>query len=120
VSSFPIQIHDGGKMTNAASLDGESPLRRVARGQPCMCRFVGQCNWDWSTTVLAHIRRAGLAGFGQKPPDTCAVFACSACHDVIDVRTRNRTLHEIADVLLDALLRQHAWYAEREILVVVA
>lgn len=103
----------------AASLDGESPLRRLARGQVCMVRLQGICNWRPETTVLAHIRRAGIAGMGQKPPDTCAVFACSDCHDAIDVRTRNRTLHVIADVLLDAILRQHAWYAEREILVVV-
>lgn len=104
---------------NAALSRDESPLRRIARGQQCMVRIVGVCNWRPETTVLAHIRRAGIAGHGQKPPDTCAVFACSACHDVIDVRTRNGTLHVIADLLLDALLRQHAWYAEREIIAVV-
>jgi hypothetical protein len=97
----------------------EHPLRERARGKPCMCRFVGICNWRDETTVLAHIRRAGLAGWAQKPPDTCAVLACSACHDEIDRRTRNRTLHEIAEDLLDALLRTLAWYHEHEVLVVV-
>lgn len=84
-----------------------------------MVRAFGVCNWRPETTVLAHIRLAGIAGFGQKPPDTCAVFACSDCHDMIDVRTRNGTLYRIYDLLLFALLRQHAWYAERQILIVV-
>ena len=94
-------------------------LRTFANGKPCMCRFVGICNWDESTTVLAHIRRANIAGMGQKPPDTCAVWACSACHDAIDSRTRNHSLGEIEGDLLDALLRQHAWYDKHEILTVV-
>lgn len=97
----------------------ETPLRRLAKGQMCNVRAIGVCNWRPETTILAHIRLAGIAGFGHKPPDTCAVFACSACHDMIDVRTRNGTLYKIANLLLDALLRQHAWYAEKEILVVV-
>jgi hypothetical protein len=37
----------------------------------------------------------------------------------IDRRTRNHRLDEIAPDLLDALLRQHAWYAKHEILVPV-
>lgn len=96
-----------------------STLRTFARGKPCMCRFVGICNFDSATTVLAHIRRANVAGMGQKPPDTCAVWACSACHDELDRRTRNRRLDEIAPDVLDALIRQHAWYAQHEILIPV-
>lgn len=95
------------------------PLRKLAKGKPCMCRFVGICNWDESTTVLAHIRRANVAGMGQKPPDTCAVWACSSCHDEIDRRTRNHQLDEITGDLLDALIRQHAWYDKNEILIAV-
>lgn len=83
-----------------------------------MCRFTGICNWRPETTVLAHLRLAGIAGWGQKPPDTCAVWACSACHDEIDRRTKNRTLHEIAMDILAALVRQLAWYDEHEILVI--
>ena len=94
-------------------------LREFARGKPCMVRLVGICNFNPETTVLAHIRRANIAGAGQKPPDTCAVWACSACHDEIDRRTRNHRLDEIAPDLLAALLRQHAWYAKHEILVPV-
>lgn len=40
---------------------------------------------------------------GQKPPDVCGVWACSACHDAIDGRA-GKVLVSDADVL-DALLR---------------
>jgi Protein of unknown function (DUF1364) len=93
-------------------------LRDFAKHKPCMARLLGICNWRWETTVLAHIRRAKVAGTGIKPPDLCAIFACSACHDEIDRRTRNHTLEAIDGALLDALVRQYAWYAEHQILVV--
>lgn len=62
-------------------------LRNAARGERCTLRLHG-CNGDWSTTVLAHLRFFGWAGVAQKPSDTLAVFACSACHDAIDGRGR--------------------------------
>lgn len=83
-----------------------------------MARFFGICNWRWETTVLAHLRRAKVAGTSLKPPDLCAIFACSCCHDEIDRRTRNDTLEAIESDLLDALVRQYAWYAEHEVLVI--
>ena len=46
------------------------------------------CNFDPATTVLAHIRASNVAGWGQKPPDLCGVWACSNCHDVLDGRVR--------------------------------
>lgn len=61
-------------------------LRKLARGQQCQVRIYGVCNFDDSTTVLAHIRRGGVSGFGQKPPDLCGTWACSNCHDAIDGR----------------------------------
>lgn len=93
------------------------PLRKLAKGKQCMVRLVGICNWNPETTVLAHIRRAHVAGAGQKPPDLCAVWACSACHDEIDRRTRNNRLREIEGDLLDALVRQLAWYDQHEIVI---
>lgn len=91
-------------------------LRAFAKGKPCMVRLVGICNFNPETTVLAHLRRANVAGIGQKPPDTCAVWACSACHDEIDRRSRNRRMAEIEGDLLDALVRQLAWYDKHEVL----
>lgn len=91
-------------------------LRSLARGQHCMVRIPGICNRNPETTVLAHIRRAATAGVGQKPPDTCAVWACSACHDEIDRRTHLLEMSSVNDYLLDALCRQLAWYEKNEVL----
>lgn len=90
-------------------------LRTLARGKPCMVRLTGICNFDPETTVLAHIRRGGVAGMGQKPSDFCAVFACSACHDAIDGRT-NISRSDIDGDVLAALCRQLQWYDQHEVL----
>lgn len=65
-----------------------SKLRKSARGQVCTLRIVGVCNRDPNTTVLAHtpgLRNSG-AGMGRKAHDAYAVYACSACHDMLDRR----------------------------------
>lgn len=62
-------------------------LRASANGQDCTVRLPGICNFDPATTVLAHIP-CGQKGMGMKGFDTVAVFACSACHDVIDGRAQ--------------------------------
>jgi hypothetical protein len=62
-------------------------LRDLARGQACQVRLVGICNFDPQTTVLAHLRMAGITGAGQKAPDALGAWACSACHDCLDGRT---------------------------------
>lgn len=92
-------------------------LRKLARGQPCMVRLPSICNFNVETTVLAHLRRGGVAGVGQKPPDLCGVWACSACHDEIDRRTREQDTKDIDGDLLEALCRQLAWYDKHEILI---
>lgn len=92
-------------------------LRNFARLKPCMVRLTAVCNFDPETTVLAHIRRGGVGGTGMKPPDTCAVWACSACHDAIDRRTKVNDTDLDADILA-ALCRQLAYYDRHEILTV--
>lgn len=62
-------------------------LRDSARGKDCTLRLFGVCNFNPETTVLAHLP-CGHKGVGMKGPDHMAVFACSACHDVIDSRSR--------------------------------
>lgn len=81
-----------------------SKIRRAAQGQPCLMRIPGVCNGNPETTVLAHIRHSGNAGIGMKPPDISGAFACSACHDAIDGRTRRDFP---ASYLLDGMLRTH-------------
>lgn len=82
-------------------------LRRLARGKDCMLRVPGVCIHDPETTVLAHIRRGGVAGVGQKPADLIAVWACAACHDVIDGRGNpGMPRGELDGYVLEALCRQ--------------
>lgn len=83
-------------------------LRKLAEGMPCMIRIPGACNYDPATTVLAHYRMAGICGVGQKPPDECGAWACSACHDFVDGRfSRHRTLMrwEVDLYLLEGVMR---------------
>ncbi|ASM12280.1 DUF1364 domain-containing protein [Serratia marcescens] len=63
-------------------------LRKEARGRDCQIRIPGVCNFNPETTVLAHYRLAGTCGTAIKPDDSQAAWACSACHDEIDRRTR--------------------------------
>lgn len=60
-------------------------LRASANGQECTVRLPGTCNFNQTTTVLAHLP-CGQKGMGMKGFDTVAVYTCSACHDVIDGR----------------------------------
>lgn len=58
-------------------------LQRSARGQMCQMNVVGVCNYDTSTTVLAHVQTEG-GMMGSKEDDFSACFACSNCHKWID------------------------------------
>jgi hypothetical protein len=62
-------------------------LRNAAKGRPCMVRLPDICNHNPETTVLAHIRMAGLSGMGIKADDLLGAWACSSCHDAIDRRS---------------------------------
>ena len=64
-----------------------SKLTKLARGRECQVRLPC-CNHNTETTVLAHYRLAGTCGIGIKPNDLQGAWACSACHDEIDRRTR--------------------------------
>ncbi|WP_288443951.1 DUF1364 domain-containing protein [uncultured Serratia sp.] len=65
-----------------------SKLTKEARGRECQVRIPGVCNFNPETTVLAHYRLTGTCGTAIKPDDTQAAWACSACHDEVDRRTR--------------------------------
>lgn len=82
----------------------KADLRRLAKHKECQVRIPGHCNHNFETVVLAHIRRGGVAGVGQKPPDLCGVWACSGCHDVIDGRVPS-PIHELDGHILEAMCR---------------
>lgn len=88
-------------------------LRESARGRPCMVRSP-VCNGNPETTVLAHLRMAGISGMGLKAPDLLAAFACSACHDLCDGRIKSAlTYDERRLLLLDGIARtQTVWLSE--------
>lgn len=57
-----------------------SNLRKLARGQQCQVRIASVCNFNSETTVLAHLRMAGITGTGLKANDLLGAWCCSACH----------------------------------------
>jgi hypothetical protein len=68
-----------------------------------MLRIPLCCDGGGETTVLAHLRRAGVAGVGQKPNDLVAIRACGPCHDRMDRRTGLEAVPD--EYVLDALVR---------------
>ncbi len=79
-------------------------LRKFAKGKICQLRLPGVCNFYIETTVLAHVRRGGVAGMRQKPPDLCGIHACSNCHSALDGRLGPKKEPSDTDVL-EALCR---------------
>lgn len=88
-------------------------LRKAARGRECQVRIPGVCNGNSETSVLAHIRLAGLCCTGIKPPDLIATIACSACHDEIDRRTHFVDAGYAKECALEGMARtQVIWLKE--------
>jgi hypothetical protein len=96
-------------------------LREFAQGKPCYLRLEG-CTHDTAQTVLAHIRRGGIAGVGQKPVDVCAFPACDACHGKYDGRYRAHgyTRAELDAEALRALAQWLDYLWRNEYLILVA
>jgi hypothetical protein len=82
-----------------------SKLRNEARGRECQVRLVGICNVNPETVVLAHYRMPGICGTGMKPDDIFGAWACSACHDEIDRRTRHCEVTETRLAHLEGVIR---------------
>lgn len=59
-------------------------LRKLAKGQQCQVRIEGVCNFNPETTVLAHLRMAGITGAGMKANDLLGAWCCSACHSATE------------------------------------
>lgn len=71
-------------------------IRDAARGQDCTFNIAYVCNYDNSTTVLAHLSDESH-GMGQKADDISAAFACHECHQVVDFRAPNAHYKENAE-----------------------
>ena len=68
------------------SMSKQTKITRSAKGEECQIRIPGVCNFDPSTTVLAHLNGGGM---GMKHPDWMGSYSCSACHDAVDARLNN-------------------------------
>lgn len=62
-----------------------SKIRQSAKDEDCSLRL-GFCSSN-ETVVLCHIGRN--RGMALKCSDHFAVYACSACHDIIDGRVKS-------------------------------
>ena len=90
-----------------------SKIRKSARGQQCQIRLPGLCNHNPETVVLAHYRLAGTCGMGIKPNDIQAAWACSACHDEADRRTRYLDEDEVRLAFAEGVMRTQAALIEQ-------
>lgn len=62
-------------------------IRKGAQGEACTLNVAGVCNYNTESTVLAHLPDESH-GMGLKADDIAGVFACSACHDWLDRRSK--------------------------------
>ena len=72
-----------------------SKIAKSARNEHCLVRIDGVCNFDDSTTVLAHIGGGGMA---YKNNDIEASYCCSSCHDVLDGRVQTKFSKDLLDL----------------------
>ncbi len=71
-------------------------------------RIPSVCNGNSETVVLAHYRMSGLCGVGIKSHDLFGAWACSACHDEVDRRTRFTDMEYAKQCHLEGVLRTQA------------
>jgi len=62
-------------------------IRESARGEQCTLNIAGVCSYNTETTVLAHLPDESH-GMGRKADDFVACYACSSCHDILDMRVQ--------------------------------
>jgi hypothetical protein len=70
-----------------------SAITKSARGEDCMIR-TPVCSFDNDTTVLCHLPAMKMGGKG---PDFQGAYGCSACHDLVDGRTKTE-LYDFATI----------------------
>jgi len=81
-----------------------SKIRDSARGRECQIRIPKCCNFDDTTTVLAHLNGYGMGG---KNHDFQGAYACSACHDAVDGRVIpiGMSFGELKVYFMDGIIR---------------
>lgn len=94
-------------------------VTRSAQGQPCFLQLPGICNFNWETTVWAHLNGAAFGkGAGVKAHDIAGFPACSDCHFAYDQRKTGLTDAELSQALLRATVGAWVMLIERGIVIV--
>jgi len=83
-------------------------LRDSAKGQECFIRSP-VCNYDPSTTVLAHLNGGGM---GTKHSDHIAAFACSSCHDLVDGNYKGYSPAVVQTMHYEGIFRTQQYWAD--------
>lgn len=97
----------------------EHPLRDLARGKSCQIRLPG-CDGGGETTVLAHLRLAGITGAGQKAPDFLGAWACFHCHGIVDGHIKTDMESDfIRLAFYDGMARTQYWLIREEYVIAV-
>lgn len=92
-------------------------LRKLAKGQECLIRVPGYCNFNPETTVGCHYRLSGISGIGMKAPDLLMAFGCSSCHAVVDGQQKSSwSRQELLIMLAEGVFRTQAWLVQKGIL----
>lgn len=94
-----------------------SKLRKSARGEDCTLQLFPYCNQNPETTVLCHLP-SEQKGMAIKSPDWWGVYGCSACHDILDGRRKEKSLppYELLQCTLWALYRTQKRMREKGII----
>ena len=83
-------------------------LTQLAKHKACQLRIPDVCSGDVRTTVGAHVRRAMIAGGGEKPTDLAIIWCCAPCAYVTDnpdQRPAYMTFAELDQMMLHGLCR---------------
>jgi len=95
----------------------QTKITKSARLQECQVRIPGVCNFDETTTILAHKNGAGMA---LKSEDFLAAYCCSACHSLIDGHTKSKefTYDEILIMFYEGIFRTQLLLIEKDLIII--
>ena len=96
-----------------------SKIRKSAELQECQIRIPGVCNFNETTTILAHKNGAGMA---LKSADLLASYCCSDCHNEIDSLLGNRksdfTDDQILIMFYEGIFRTQLLLIDQELITI--
>lgn len=93
----------------------ELKIRASARDEDCTIRLPDVCNFNPETTVFAHVNGIRL-GHGVGKKTRWGAYACSACHDEVDRRTRKLEANFVHTCHLEGCLETQDRLVEKGLL----